>query len=705
MKLLVQAVRDGELRVVEAPSPQIGATEVLVRTTRSVVSAGTERAVRELASASLLAKAKARPDLVRQVLKRARSEGIGATIRGVRDRLGEDMPLGYSAAGRVVAVGEAVEGVRPGDRVATGGAGHADLQVVAGMLAVRIPDDVTDQDAAFATLGAIALNGLRLAELGPGARIVVVGLGLVGQLTVRLARASGCLVAGIDVKAWPVERAAGHADLALLDAGASTTDAITAWARGRGVDAVLVTAATKSSEPIRRATDLLRDRGTIVLVGDVGMELERRPFYDKELQLRVARSYGPGRYETTYEEYGIDYPIGQVRWTEGRNLEAFLDLVASDQLEVADLVTHTYDFGSALDAYRLIERGDEPYLGIQLSYDHAVPESAHPRRADPASEGIGLIGAGAFARRVLLPAFESAGFAHFNVVASARGLSAQGLVDGGPFIRTADTAGELIADPSVGIVVVATPHDTHAALVANALDAGKHVFCEKPLALDFDELDAVDKAWRASGRVLFVGFNRRYAPAIDAVMRHLGDGGPLVITYRVNAGPIPPGHWYNDRRQGGRLLGEVCHFIDTCAALVGHPVTNVYATGSGANEALLAPDYTVVMQFSDGSQAAISYASDGNDATAKERVEVLGRGHTAVIDDFTRVDADGKVIWSGRQDKGHNALVRLFKQAIDSPGSQPTGDFLQSTAATLAAAASLVSGQAQPFPAGPSSEL
>ncbi|MBW3615603.1 MAG: bi-domain-containing oxidoreductase [Actinobacteria bacterium] len=698
MKQLVQSVRNGELRLVDAPTPQISPTEVLVRTTRSLVSAGTEKAVHQLASASLLQKAKARPDLVRQVLKKARTEGIGATVRTVRDRLDEDMPMGYSGAGVVVEVGSAVQGVRPGDRVATGGAGHAELQVVAGLLTVPVPEGVDDESAAFATVGAIALNGLRLADVGPGAKVAVIGLGLVGQLTVRLARAAGCQVAALDVRQWPVDRAREQAQLSTVDAG-DTTASLLEWSRGRGADAVIVAAATKSSDPMRRAAELARDRGILVLVGDVGLELDRRPLYERELQLRVARSYGPGRYEQAYEDLGIDYPAGQVRWTEGRNLEAFLDLLAGGHLTVGDLVTHRFDFDRALEAYTLLE-GDEPYLGVELVYT-ASPSPVPSRRATTgpiaaAGAGIGLIGAGAFARGVLLPGLQAAGFTRFVTVTSASGLSSASLVDKGTFSEAAPTAEAVIDHPDVGVVVIATPHATHAALVEQALEAGKHVFCEKPLALDEDELSAVITAWRRSGSALFVGLNRRFSPPVAALRDTLGHGGPLQIAYRVNAGPVASGHWYRDRRQGGRLLGEVCHFVDTCAAVVGAPVVSAYATGSGREEALLDPDVTLALRFADGSQAAITYASGGHAATSKERMEVLGRGHTALLNDFTRLEVDGRSIWSGPQDKGHRALLQRFHSAVnDGAGdAELTEAFLGSSAATIAAAGSLLTGAA-----------
>jgi hypothetical protein len=699
MRQLVQSVRSGELRLVEVPAPQMGPTEVLVATGCSLVSAGTERAVRKLASASLVEKAKARPDLVRQVLRKARTEGVVSTVRAVRTRLDDEMPLGYSAAGTVLEVGEAVAGIRPGDRVATGGAGHAAVQAVAGLLATRLPEEVSDADAAFATVGAIALHGFRLAEAGPGSRIAVVGLGLVGQLAARLARAAGCEVVGIDVNPWAVERAQDTSvDLALLETGDDTTAAVAAWTHGSGVDAVLVTAATRSSNPMRRAPDLARDRATLVLVGDVGLGLDRRPLYEKELSIRVARSYGPGRYERSYEEWGIDYPAGQVRWTEGRNQEAFIGLLARGRLAVDDLVTHRFDFENALAAYELLE-SNAPSLGIELVYPVPTRDRASSIRMAPrtaGANGVGLIGAGAFARGVLVPALKSAGLGHMVSVASASGLSAVRLAERVGFEEVAPSAQAIIDDPKVDVVVIATPHDSHASLASAALRAGKHVLCEKPLALTELELDDVEEAWRSSGRHLFVDFNRRFAPAVIEARRHLATArSPVVITYRVNAGPISPTHWYADRRQGGRLLGEVCHFVDTCAALAGAPPTEVLAVAGPAGEAQGGSDLALALRFDDGSLATITYASGGHGSTAKERIEILGGGHTVLIDDFRSLTVDGSGAWSGAQDKGHTALVAAFARALRQDSKDTTIEHsLVSSRATLAALGSVLDGQA-----------
>jgi predicted dehydrogenase/NADPH:quinone reductase-like Zn-dependent oxidoreductase len=698
MLQVVQSVRSGDLRLVEVPAPQIGPTEVLVATRCSLVSAGTERAVRKLASANLVEKARARPDLVRQVLRKARADGVMPTVRAVRTRLDEEMPLGYSAAGIVLEVGEAVAGIRPGDRVATGGAGHASVQAVSGLLATRLPEGVSDADAAFATVGAIALHGFRLSEVGPGSRIAVIGLGLVGQLASRLARAAGCEVVGIDVSSWAVERAEGTSvDLALVETGDDTTAAVAAWSGGLGVDAVLVTAATSTSDPMRRAPSLARDRATLVVVGDVGLELDRRPLYEKELSLRVARSYGPGRYERSYEEWGIDYPVGQIRWTEGRNQEAFIGLLDRGQVAVTDLVTHRCPFEDALAAYELLE-SDTPSLGIELVYPSSTPDRTKPIRLAQrtgGSNGLGLIGAGAFARAVLVPALQSAGFSHLVSVASASGFSAVRLAERIGFEQVATSAKAVIDNSDVSVVVIATPHDSHATLAAAALRAGKHVLCEKPLALTEPELDDVEEAWRSSGCHLWVDFNRRYAPAVIVARQHLNaTASPVVITYRVHAGPIAPNHWYADRRQGGRLIGEVCHFVDTCAALAGATAAETVGVAGPVGEAQGGNDLALALRFDDGSLATISYASGGHGATAKERIEILGGGHTLVIDDFRTLTVDGADVWSGSQDKGHAALVSAFARALNQGESDIiTEQSLASTRATLAALGSVLDGR------------
>jgi len=706
MKQVVQAASGGAVRVVDVPVPTVGPTEVLVSTTASIVSAGTERAVTALARSGLLAKARARPDLVRKVAVKARTDGLGTAVRTVRDRLGTDVPLGYSACGRVVEVGAAVDGIRPGDLVATGGAGranHAEYQSVPGLLCARVPDGVDAGAAAFATIGSIALHGLRLAEVGPGSKVVVVGLGLVGQLAARLALASGCEVAGIDLAELPLAAARAVGVRAFTESGEATTAEVLAWSRGRGADAVLVCAAGRSAEPVMRATALARDRAHLVVVGDVGLDLSRAPFYEKELTLRFARSYGPGRYERGYEDWGVDYPAGQVRWTEGRNQEAVLDLLAAGRLRVDDLVTHAFPIEQAPRAYELVAERTEPYLAIRFEYPPSPAAGGDPRprprprvphqRGAPAirrGSRVGWIGAGAFSASVLLPAFRAAGFDQFVTVASAGGRSARTFADRHGFTGAAAGADAVLDDDDIDVIVIATPHATHAELAARALERGRHVWCEKPLALGFDELDRVERAAAAGGGALVVGYNRRFSPALGGAYAALSERtGPLSIVYRVAAGPVPDGHWYNDRVQGGRLLGEVCHFVDACAALTGSQVDAVAALAGRDAELLLAPDLSVTLRHVDGSLSTIAYSSAHPRGARKEQIEALAGVRHVRIDDYRELVVDGRSVWRGAQDKGHRDAAAAFLRMCRGGDTSVTADLLASSRATLAAADAL----------------
>ena len=704
MKQVVQPLAGGPVEVLDVPRPVPGPTEVLVRTVVSVISPGTERAVTALGQSSLLAKARARPDLVRQVVRKARADGFAATQQAVRSRLAQDLPLGYSAAGIVLESGAAVTGVRPGQLVATGGAGranHSEFQAVPGLLCATVPDGVPAGDAAFTTIAAIALHGLRLAEVGPGSKVVVLGLGLIGQLAARLAAAAGCEVAGIDPAEYSRRTAASSGVLALDEHGDATTDQVLSWSRGRGADAVLVCAAGPSSDAVMRVPAFCRDRAAVIIVGDVGLELDRTPFYERELSLRFARSYGPGRYEPSYEAWGVDFPPGLVRWTEGRNFEAVLDLLASGRLQVADLVTHSFGIARAVAAYQLIERHTDPYLAIRLTYpeadavgaataglaaDGAIRLKEAPRVSS--SPGIGWAGVGPFSTGTLLPAFRAAGFDRFVAVASARGLPARRAAERHGFEQAVPGADALLDDPGVEAVVIATPHDTHADLAARALAAGRHVWCEKPLALTEDELDAVERAWRESRAQLAIGFNRRWSPAVLAAQRAFaGSTAPKLVVYRVAAGPVPDGHWYHDRRQGGRLLGEMCHFVDTAQALVDAPIEAVAGLPGGVGPDVQHRDDAVVsLRFADGSLAAIAYGSTAPLA-GKEWIEIQAGSRRVVIDDFRSVLAGGKRVWKGRQDKGHRAAVAAFRQAVSGGPAMPTEAMLATMRATIQAAA------------------
>ncbi|MEI8238633.1 MAG: Gfo/Idh/MocA family oxidoreductase, partial [Actinomycetota bacterium] len=467
------------------------------------------------------------------------------------------------------------------------------------------------------------------------------------------------------------------------------TSLIRGWSKGRGVDAVVLTAATASSDPARNAPARLRDRGTIVVVGDVGLDLQRTPLYEKEITVKVARSYGPGRYEREYEDWGVDLPIGHVRFTESRNLETVLDMMAAGRLTVDDLVSHRIPFDRAADAYAVITDSTQQYLGVQLTYESVRrPHVVAPLRPAMGSRSIALIGAGNFARGVLVQAVEQAAFGSVVSISSAGGVSAQRLAEriGAVARPTVDA----LADDGIDIAMIATSHDSHASLTIEALKAGRNVFCEKPLAITEGELEAVRAAWLESGRHLAVGFNRRHSPDVQRAKKvFASSGGPLVLTYRVNAGTLPPSHWYHDRRQGGRLLGEVCHFIDTCMAIVGQPVARVSAVGDTNSESALVNDIGVLLGFVDGSVAAITYASGGRAGTAKERLEILGRGHTVIIDDYRSIDVDG-ALEQHAQDKGHVAQLHAFERDLRSGSTSSTESALAATEAALQAVASLL---------------
>jgi predicted dehydrogenase/threonine dehydrogenase-like Zn-dependent dehydrogenase len=710
VKSIVQPVSGGPVTVLDIPRPSLASTEVLVRTIASVISPGTERAVTALAQSGVPAKACARPDLFRRVVRKTRSEEFGATAQAVRGHLAEDLPLGYSAAGQVVEVGSAVSGLRAGQVVATGGAGkanHAEFQAVPGLLCAAVPHGVPAQDAAFTTVASIALHGVRQAEVGPGAKVVVIGLGLVGQLAGRLAMAAGCDVAGVDPSGHARIIAAQSGILALDELGEPTTNRVLAWSRGRGADAVLVCATSPSPGPVTRAPALSRDRAPVVIVGDVSLNLDRTPFYERELSLRFARSYGPGRYDPSYEAWGVDYPVGQVRWTEGRNFEAVLDLLASGRLQVSDLVTHRFDIGDAPAAYEIIENRSQPYLAIQLTYPKAptldysvvIRRRASSAGSAPAGSstdttssagpppGVGWIGSGAFSTGTLLPAFRRAGFRRLVAVTSASGITARRAADRYHFEKAVSGTFPVIDDPEVSVVVIATPHDSHAELAKLALKYGRHVWCEKPLALTMDELGEIEAAWETSGRQLMIGFNRRWSPAVMAARNWLVEmSSPKFLVYRVAAGPVPHGHWYTDRRQGGRVLGEVCHFVDTAQALIGADIEEIVSVLAGDGDGCTVPgnDAVVSLRFADGSLATICYGSAQRSA-GKEWIEVTSGSRRLVINDFRSAKLDGKTFWRGRQDRGHRACAAAFRQAVTGGTVLPTRAMLATTHATIQA--------------------
>lgn len=689
MKRLVQSVRNGDLRVIESPDPAPDPTEVVVATTYSLISAGTERAVRQLASSSLLSKAIARPDLVRQLVNRLTTDGLNATRQTVATRLNEEMPLGYSAAGKVLAVGEAVHSVRPGMRVATASVGHGDRQVVPGLLAVPIPDQVNDREAAFSAVGAIALHGLRQADIQIGGTVVVIGLGLVGQITLRLAAAAGLQGIGIDLQDHLVDQARLTGANAYVESGLATTEAVLEATRGRGADAVILAASTPSAEPVTRATHLLRDRGRVVVVGDVGLDLPRRPFYEKELEIRFSRSYGPGRYERTYEDYGVDYPVGFLRWTEGRNIESFLDLLATGRLAVEDLISRTYLIEEATEAYSALK--DRETIGVLFEYTESradEPVRSQPeqnRISNPKHLGahlgepvLGMVGAGRFVETTLLPNLTRGGFNKPAVISSKNGTNAARLAYKFQISDVVENLDAILAMQHVDTIFIASSHESHSELAVAALKAGKHVFVEKPLAISDEQLQNLEKASQDAQGLLWPGFNRRYSEALIKAKEVLQPiSGPVNMAYLVNAGTLPRDHWYHDRRQGGRLLGEVCHFIDAMSWVIRQVPSHIACVGDNTGELALSENLTLLIGYPDGSSGSITYSSNGSTRTSKESLYILGQGHTVRIENYRSLYVDGRRVKIRAKDKGHVANLEAFRKAIKNGAISPWEQNLQ----------------------------
>jgi predicted dehydrogenase len=694
MKQVLQNRKSGEVEVVDVPAPALQRGRVLVRTAASLISAGTERAAVGQNRRGLLGRALEQPELVRKAVARAREEGLMSTVGAVRAKLEESFALGYSAAGVVERVGEEVRGLAAGDRVACAGVGyasHAEVLSVPQNLCVRVPEPVGFTDAAYATLGAIALQGVRLARPTLGESVVVVGLGLLGQLASQLLRANGCRVYGVDPDASRVElaRALGADGGCAPDAGAA--ERIIEWSRGRGADAVVITAATESSDPVVLAGEASRLKGRVVVVGQVGTDVPRDLYFRRELSLTVSMSYGPGRYDPEYEERGRDYPLPYVRWTEGRNLEAFLDLVAAGGVNVGRLTTHRFPVEEAAQAYALISgETREPYLGVLLEYDTerevgrsvrlttAARNEVESRADAQSTVRVGLVGAGGYATRMLLPHFKAAG-AEFRAIASASGVSALNVGRRFGFAACVSGADEVFADESVNLFVIATRHDTHARLAQLGLEAGRHVFVEKPLALSEEELgEVLEAARRARGR-LMVGFNRRFAPLAVRAKEFFADArAPLSIVYRVNAGRVPREHWTQDEREGGgRIVGEACHFIDLCQFWTGAPVARVYAEPISSRDEQVTDEDNVMMtlRFADGSNATVAYVAEGDKPLAKERVEIFGGGRSFVLEDFRRatLHRGGKeeAVKLRAQDKGQAAQARAVCAVVREGGEAP----------------------------------
>jgi polar amino acid transport system substrate-binding protein len=691
MKQVLQNRKTGRPFVGEVPVPALQQGRVLVRTVSSLISAGTERAAVELVSKGLVQEARQRPDLIKAVVAKVKNEGLLNTFASVRDKMAASQALGYSAAGVVAAVADDVTEFQVGDRVACAGVGyasHAEVLSVPKNLCVHLPEGVSFESGAYGTLGAIALQGVRLAEPTLGESVVVIGLGLVGQLTVQLLKANGCRVFGLDLDHSRVELALKlGADKAIVSNDAAAKE-IETWTRGHGADAVLITAATDSNQPIELAARISRLKGRVIVVGMTGMDIPRAPFYSRELKLIISMSYGPGRYDPEYEERGHDYPLPYVRWTEKRNIESFLELIAEKRLNVERLTTHRFPIAEADRAYQLIS-GElrEPNLGVVLNYD---PEAEVIRRVSlgarstgqvrksEKSIGLGVIGAGGYVPAMLLPHFKTEGV-EFRSIATASGISAHDVGKRFGFAYAVSSAEEVLDEQTVNLVVVGTRHDTHAGLARAALERNKHVFVEKPLALNDEQLESVLEVAESSSGKLMVGFNRRFSPLAQRAKEFFSNRNtPLSILYRVNGGRISKEHWtQNAEEGGGRIVGEVCHFIDLMQYLTGAPPVYLCAESISAKSSKIvdADSVFITLRFADGSNGSVAYLSEGDKALAKERVEIFGAGRVFVLDDFRRAtlykDGREEQVVLKAQDKGQQEQVRAVCASVLQGGAAP----------------------------------
>lgn len=697
MKQVLQNLKDGSTEVAEVPAPRVGRGQLLIRTNCTLVSAGTERMLLDFGKANLLDKARQQPDKVRMVLNKIQTDGLMPTLEAVRDKLDQPLPMGYCNVGRVIEIGQGVSGFQVGDRVASNGK-HAELVAVPVNLCARVPEIVDDEAAAFTVLGAIALQGLRLVQPSLGETVVVTGLGLIGLVTVQLLQANGCRVIGLDFDTSKLALAGElGAETIDLSSGSDPVTVANELTQGRGVDAVIVTASTSSNDPMHQAAQMCRKRGRIVLVGVTGLELSRADFFEKELSFQVSCSYGPGRYDPNYEDRGIDYPIGFVRWTEQRNFEAVLDLLASGRIKVDQLISHRFAIADAARAYAVVG-GAEPSLGILLDFGesmkNATAETATARTVNlqPSASGsaaglkvsapVSFIGAGNYAGAVLVPAFKAAG-ARLVRIASTGGTTSLHLGRKFGFAHATTDSAALLADPQTQAVVVSTRHDSHADFVLRALDAGKHVFVEKPLALTELELEAIGSAARAHpDLILMVGFNRRFAPQVRKLKQLLnGAPGPKSLVMTVNAGAIPADHWTQDRDiGGGRLLGEGCHFIDLLRYLVGAPLSGFKVERMLATTA---DTVSVLLSFADGSIGTLHYFANGSKAYPKERLEIFASGRVLRLDNFRYLAGFGwpnfKKFNLWRQNKGQKECAAAFLQAISqgSPAPIPLDELIE----------------------------
>lgn len=678
MKQLFLLVNNGQVQVVDTPIPVIKDNMVLVENMYSVVSAGTERSLASFGGKNLIQKALERPDQVKKVTEKMSTDGVLTTVEAAFGRLKEPMPMGYTAVGRVVAVGRGVTEVSVGDTVAAvGQAYHAEVNRVGKNLVIPVPKDITDvRQAAFAALGGIALEGIHQAEVMPGETVAVIGLGLLGHITARILYAYGCDVIGFDVvdKTLPETKLKAFINSA-EDEAVETAKGLT---NGRGVDKVIITAATNSNAPIDLSQEITRDRGIICMIGVTQMNLDRRPFYQKELSFKIARSYGPGRYDSSYEEEGFDYPIGYVRFTEGRNVEEFLRLLGTGRLCIADLITHTIDFSRAADAYKMITENpkNEKYIGVLLKYEENVEKwdslvktqtvvQTNKKGINRDRINIGLVGAGVFARNTMLPIMQDSGLYHFKGLATTGGIASAQANEVFPFEYTTNNYEKLLEDQDIDLIAISTQHNSHAKFIVEALKAGKNVYVEKPLCLTLEELERIEETYREAEGELFVGLNRRHAPLIKEIRRQLQtDKIPAVYDYIVNAGYIPPDHWTQDvGKGGGRIIGEAVHFIDTIQYLDGSRLTDLRVSFVN-NPAYPKKDNAVItLCFESGATGTVIYTSMGSKKYPKEQLRIFNNGAVYEMDNYVAITKYGnskKKETKLKQDKGISAEYKYI---------------------------------------------
>jgi predicted dehydrogenase/threonine dehydrogenase-like Zn-dependent dehydrogenase len=681
MEQLTQQLKSGQMDVLEVPIPTMSSTQILVRNHYSVISAGTEGKTVSDARKGYIAKAKSRQKEVKMVVDMIKRQGVLETYKFVMNKLEAASPLGYSCSGEVIAVGDDIHDIKVGDYVACGGQGayHADIVSVERNLSVKVPENVSLQEAAFATVASIAMQGVRQTDLKIGETVAIIGMGLIGELSMQFFNVSGVKTIAIDVNSAQVSSAQLHgASLALNRNQEGIEQIIGQYTNGNGVDAVLITAGTTSLDPIEFSGRITRKKGRVVVLGAVPTGFSRPEYYKKELELRMSCSYGPGRYDNNYEEKGIDYPLAYVRWTENRNMQAFIDLLSEGKIDIKSLITHNFEIENAADAYKMILDKSEPYIGITIEYDkdkiiEDEPIIINDRIFNSEDVNVAFIGAGHFAQGTLLPALSKINYVNYVGVITGHGNTSKYVADKYGFHYCTDNARDIVSDKDANTVFVCTRHNLHAKYVIDAINAGKNVFVEKPLAMNMDELQAVKDAYVKSNVRVMVGFNRRFSPAVKKIKKMFLPIQVKAINIMVNAGAVPKDHWVHDPKVGGgRIVGEACHFIDLAMFLADSQIKSVYAKSlqdtSNLNDTVI-----ISISFANGSIANISYYSNGNKNLPKEYIEVFCDGTVAQIDDFTKLVITGKTkkTYKFKQDKGHINEISAFCDSIKNGKEAP----------------------------------